>query len=77
MPNIKMDKTEIGCEGLEWIKFIHDTVQLQAFVNTAMNLLQLSNCQLFKEDPVGYHGVSGTDYVPETRHCIQIATIMQ
>jgi hypothetical protein len=39
MPNIKMDKTEIGCEGLEWIKFIHDTVQLQAFVNTAMNLL--------------------------------------
>jgi hypothetical protein len=36
--NIKIDLTEIGIEGANWIRLAQDRVQWRAFVNTVMNL---------------------------------------
>jgi hypothetical protein len=36
--NIKMDFREIGLDGDNWIRLAQVRVQLQAFVNTIMNL---------------------------------------
>jgi hypothetical protein len=36
--NIKMDLTEIGIDGANWIQLDQDRVQLRACVNTVMNL---------------------------------------
>jgi hypothetical protein len=36
--NIKMDLTEIGIDGANWIRLAQDRVQWWAFVNTIMNL---------------------------------------
>jgi hypothetical protein len=36
--NIKMDLTEIGIDGANWIQLAQDRVQWRAFVNTVMNL---------------------------------------
>jgi hypothetical protein len=36
--NIKMDLTEIGIDGVNWIRLAQDRVQWRAFVNTVMNL---------------------------------------
>jgi hypothetical protein len=36
--NIKMDRREIGWDGMEWIDLAQDRDQWRAFVNTVMNL---------------------------------------
>jgi hypothetical protein len=36
--NIKMDLTEIGLDGANWIRLAQDRVQWRAFVNTVTNL---------------------------------------
>jgi hypothetical protein len=36
--NIKMELSEIGVDGANWIRLAQDTVQWRAFVNTVMNL---------------------------------------
>jgi hypothetical protein len=36
--NIKMDLTEIGIDGANWIQLAQDSVQWRAFVKTVMNL---------------------------------------
>jgi hypothetical protein len=36
--NIKMDLTEIGIDGENWIQLAQDRVQWQACINTVMNL---------------------------------------
>jgi hypothetical protein len=36
--NIKMDLTEIGIDGANWIRLAQDRVQWRAFVYTVMNL---------------------------------------
>jgi hypothetical protein len=36
--NIKMDITEIGVDGTNWIRLAQDKVHWQAFVSTVMNL---------------------------------------
>jgi hypothetical protein len=36
--NIKIDITEIGIDGANWIQLAQDRVQWRAFVNTVMNL---------------------------------------
>jgi len=36
--NIKMDLTETGIDGANWIRLAQDRVWWQAFVNTVMNL---------------------------------------
>jgi hypothetical protein len=36
--NIKLDLTEIGMDGTNWIRLAKDRVQWRAFVNTVMNL---------------------------------------
>jgi hypothetical protein len=36
--NIKMDLTEIGIDGANWIRLAQDRAQWRAFVNTVMNL---------------------------------------
>jgi hypothetical protein len=36
--NIKMDLTEIGFDGANWIQLSQDRVKWRAFVNTVMNL---------------------------------------
>jgi hypothetical protein len=36
--NIKLDLTEIGINGTNWIQLAQDTVQWRAYVNTIMNL---------------------------------------
>jgi hypothetical protein len=36
--NIKMDLTEIGIDGTNWIRLTQDRVQWRAFVNTVMKL---------------------------------------
>jgi len=36
--NIKIDLTEIGIGGKNWIRLVQDRVQWQAFVNIVMNL---------------------------------------
>jgi hypothetical protein len=36
--NIKMDLTEIGIVGMNWIQLAQNRVQWRVFVNTAMNL---------------------------------------
>jgi hypothetical protein len=36
--NIKIDLTEIGWDGMDWIDLAQDRDQLRALVNTAMNL---------------------------------------
>jgi hypothetical protein len=36
--NIRMDLTEIGCEGVDWVHLAEDRDQWQALVNTVMNL---------------------------------------
>jgi hypothetical protein len=36
--NIKMDLTEIGCDGVDWIELAQDRDQWRALVNTVMNL---------------------------------------
>jgi hypothetical protein len=36
--NIKMDLTEIGIDGANWIRLAQDRVQWRAFVSTVMNL---------------------------------------
>jgi hypothetical protein len=36
--NIKMDLTEIGCGGMDWVDLIQDTDQWRALVNMIMNL---------------------------------------
>jgi hypothetical protein len=35
--NIKLDLTEIGIDGANWIRLAQDRVQWRAFVNTVMN----------------------------------------
>jgi hypothetical protein len=35
---IKMDLSEIGIDGANWIRLAQDRVQWRAFVNTVMNL---------------------------------------
>jgi hypothetical protein len=37
--NIKMDLTEIGWDGVDWIKLAQDSDLWRALVNTVMNLL--------------------------------------
>jgi transposase len=37
--NIKMDLTEIGIDGRNWILLVQDRIQWWAFVKTVMNLL--------------------------------------
>jgi hypothetical protein len=37
--NIKMDLTEIGWDGVDWIELAQDRDQWRALVNTVMNLL--------------------------------------
>jgi hypothetical protein len=37
--NIKMDLSEFGIDGANWIRLAQDRVQWRAFVNTVMNLL--------------------------------------
>jgi hypothetical protein len=36
--NIKMDFSEIGIDGVNWIRLAQDRVQWRAFVNMVMNL---------------------------------------
>jgi hypothetical protein len=36
--NIKMDLTDIGWDGMDWIKLAQDRKQWRALVNTVMNL---------------------------------------
>jgi hypothetical protein len=36
--NIKMDRREIGCDGMDWIDLAQDRDQWRALVNTVMNL---------------------------------------
>jgi hypothetical protein len=36
--NIKMDLTELGWEGMNWINLAQDRCQWQALMNTVMNL---------------------------------------
>jgi hypothetical protein len=36
--NIKLDLTQIGIDGVNWIQLAQDSVQWRAFVNTVMNL---------------------------------------
>jgi len=36
--NIKIDLTEIGIDGTNWIRLVQDRVQWQAFVNIVMKL---------------------------------------
>jgi hypothetical protein len=36
--NIKMDLTEIGWDGMDWIILVQDRGQWKALVNTVMNL---------------------------------------
>jgi hypothetical protein len=36
--NIKMDLSEIGMEGANWIRLAQDRVRCRVFVNTVMNL---------------------------------------
>jgi hypothetical protein len=36
--NIKLDLSEIGIDGANWIQLSQDMVQWRAFVNTVMNL---------------------------------------
>jgi hypothetical protein len=36
--NIKMDRSEIGIDGVNWIRLAQDKVQWRTFVNTVMNL---------------------------------------
>jgi hypothetical protein len=36
--NIKLDLTEIGIDGANWIRLAQDRVQWRACVNTVMNL---------------------------------------
>jgi hypothetical protein len=36
--NIKMDLTEIGWDGRDWIKLVQDRDQWRGLVNTVMNL---------------------------------------
>jgi hypothetical protein len=35
--NIKTDLKEIGCEGMDWINFARERVQLTVLVNKAMD----------------------------------------
>jgi hypothetical protein len=35
--NIKIDLTEIGCDGMNWIDLAQDRDQWRALVNTVMN----------------------------------------
>jgi hypothetical protein len=37
--NIRMNLRELGWEGVDWIHLVQDRDQLQALVNTVMNLL--------------------------------------
>jgi hypothetical protein len=39
--NIKMDRREIGWDGMDWIDLAQDGDQWRAFVNTVMNLQDL------------------------------------
>jgi hypothetical protein len=36
--NIKLDLSEIGIDGANWIQLAHDGIQWRVFVNTLMNL---------------------------------------
>jgi hypothetical protein len=36
--NIKMDLTETGIDGMNWIRLAQDSVQWRVFVNTVMNI---------------------------------------
>jgi hypothetical protein len=37
--NIKINLTETGCDGMDWIHLAQDRDQWRALVNTVMNLL--------------------------------------
>jgi hypothetical protein len=38
LDNIKMDLSEIGYDGMDWIELVQDRDQWRALVNTVMNL---------------------------------------
>jgi hypothetical protein len=44
MDNIKIDLTEIGCNGMDWIDLAQDTDQWRALVNTVMRLRGSIKC---------------------------------
>jgi hypothetical protein len=59
--NIKLDLTETGWEGMDWIKVAQDKFQWRGLLNTVINtgflidgkfLHQLNNHQCFKEDSI-------------------------
>jgi hypothetical protein len=39
--NIKMDRREIGCDGMDWIDLAQDRDQRRVLVNTVMNLREV------------------------------------
>jgi hypothetical protein len=45
--NIKMDLSEIGIDGANWIRLAQDRVQWRAFVSTVMNLRIAQDSRIF------------------------------
>jgi hypothetical protein len=47
--NIKLNLTEIGIDGANWIQLAQDRVQRQAYVKTVMNLWVPQECRIFSD----------------------------